>query len=220
MTFSTPRSTSCSASSATAPVSREHVPHPADPAARLAGQPHTHLARSPWPHRSPRPARSPARARRRESPPAPGRLILLRFRLLPLRLSSNPLHTVDKVGRLGASVKETEILTGVLEATMRDPSRSGPGAKLAHGLKSKQTSASAGDPTPFSRLRGVPQRDMEACLKVGFPTAWPTALPGCPDRVGPEIISPVLASSGTVAGLFSLLGAHEVRVWSPRQFPG
>ena len=58
------------------------------------------------------------------------------------------------------------------------------------------------------------------CLKVSFPTAWPTALPGCPDRVGPEIISPVLASSGTVAGLFSLLGAHEVRVWSPRQFPG
>lgn len=43
-------------------------------------------------------------------------------------------------------------------------------------------------------------------LKVSFPTAWPTALPGCPDRVGPEIISPVLASSGTVAGLFSLLG--------------
>jgi hypothetical protein len=53
-----------------------------------------------------------------------------------------------------------------------------------------------------------------------LPYSWPTALPGCPDRVGPEIISPVLASSGTVAGLFSLLGAHEVRVWFPRQFPG
>ena len=59
-----------------------------------------------------------------------------------------------------------------------------------------------------------------AGVLVSFPTAWPTALPGCPDRVGPEIISLVLASSGTVAGLFSLLGAHEVRVWSPRQFPG
>jgi hypothetical protein len=45
-------------------------------------------------------------------------------------------------------------------------------------------------------------------------------LPGCPDWGGPEIISPVLASSGTIAGLFSLLGAHEIRVWPPRQFPG
>jgi hypothetical protein len=30
------------------------------------------------------------------------------------------------------------------------------------------------------------------------------------DWGGPEIISPVLASSGTIPGLFSLLGAHEV----------
>jgi hypothetical protein len=29
-----------------------------------------------------------------------------------------------------------------------------------------------------------------------------------------------IASSGTIARLFSLLGAHEVRVWPPRQFPG
>jgi len=40
---------------------------------------------------------------------------------------SEPIQRVD---RLGASVKGTEILTGVLEATVRDPSRSGPGAKL------------------------------------------------------------------------------------------
>jgi hypothetical protein len=31
---------------------------------------------------------------------------------------------------------------------------------------------------------------------------------------------PCIASSGTIAGSFSLLGAHEVRVWPPRQFPG
>jgi hypothetical protein len=37
-------------------------------------------------------------------------------------------------GSPGASVKGTEILTGVLEATARDPSRSGPGAKLVYGL--------------------------------------------------------------------------------------
>ena len=35
----------------------------------------------------------------------------------------------------------------------------------------------------------------------------------------PEIISPVIASSGTVAGLFSLLGAHEVRVWATLAVP-
>jgi hypothetical protein len=39
------------------------------------------------------------------------------------------------VDRPGASVKETEILTGVLEATVRDPARSGPGAKLRNGLQ-------------------------------------------------------------------------------------
>src|SRR6185312_6412327 len=42
-----------------------------------------------------------------------------------------PFH---RVGRPGASVKGTEILTGVLEATVRDPCRSGPGAKLVCGL--------------------------------------------------------------------------------------
>jgi hypothetical protein len=55
-----------------------------------------------------------------------------------------------------------------------------------------------------------------SCLNVSFPAAWPTALPGCPGRGRPEVISPVLASSATVTGLFSLPGAHEVRrVGSP-----
>ncbi|WP_207573520.1 hypothetical protein, partial [Mycolicibacterium celeriflavum] len=39
--------------------------------------------------------------------------------------------------RPGASVKETEILTGVLKATVRDPARSGPGAKLHNGLQAQ-----------------------------------------------------------------------------------
>src|SRR5262245_34092710 len=39
-----------------------------------------------------------------------------------------------QTGCPGASVEGTEILTGVLEATVRDPSRSSPGAKLMDGL--------------------------------------------------------------------------------------
>ena len=35
---------------------------------------------------------------------------------------------------LGGLGQGTESLTGVLEATVRDPSRSGPGARLIHGL--------------------------------------------------------------------------------------
>ena len=52
------------------------------------------------------------------------------------------------------------------------------------------------------------------------PYCMANGLARLPGLGGPEIISPVLASSGTIAGLFSLLGAHEVRVWPPRQFPG
>src|SRR4051794_7850380 len=37
-------------------------------------------------------------------------------------------------GLAGASVEGTEILTGVLEATVRDPSKSSAGAKLLDGL--------------------------------------------------------------------------------------
>src|SRR6267142_543467 len=48
----------------------------------------------------------------------------------------NEFEPIHRVGRPGASVKGTEILTGVLEATVRDPSRSGPGTKLTNGLHS------------------------------------------------------------------------------------
>ena len=53
-----------------------------------------------------------------------------------------------------------------------------------------------------------------------LPYCMADALARPPGQGRPEIISPVIASSGTVAGLFSLLGAHEVRVWPPWQFPG
>ena len=63
-----------------------------------------------------------------------GNLLRLQTCLLP-HLSCPPnTFTLDRSGRLGASVKGTEILTGVLEATVRDPSRSGPGARLKCGL--------------------------------------------------------------------------------------
>jgi len=51
--------------------------------------------------------------------------ICLRFNLFALQSSRRTLAA----SHLGASVKGTEILTGVLEATVRDPSRSGPGAR-------------------------------------------------------------------------------------------
>jgi hypothetical protein len=49
------------------------------------------------------------------------------FRFNPLAFQSSR-HALA-AGCPGASVKGTEILTGVLEATVRDPSRSGPGAQ-------------------------------------------------------------------------------------------
>jgi hypothetical protein len=53
-------------------------------------------------------------------------------------------------------------LTGVLEATVRDPARSGPGAKLRDAAnKPIVSSASTGDPTPFSRLHGVCKRHIK-----------------------------------------------------------
>ena len=66
----------------------------------------------------------------RTYPPAPTYVSLYD----PLRLPPTESEPIHRVGRLGASVKGTEILTGVLEATVRDPSRSGPGAKLTNGL--------------------------------------------------------------------------------------
>jgi hypothetical protein len=49
-----------------------------------------------------------------------------------------------------------------LEATVRDPSRSGPSAKLTYGLlHTRNHRRRQGDPTPFLRPQGVPRRDME-----------------------------------------------------------
>jgi hypothetical protein len=46
-----------------------------------------------------------------------------------------------------------------------DPSRSGPGARLAHRLEVQgKTPARAGNPHPFSRLHGVPRRDIRTSL--------------------------------------------------------
>ena len=143
---------------------RGHVPHPAKPATRLAGQPHAHLARrlghidrgDPLDHQLVLGVGNLHRPRH--------------HRRFPLVLAScshfacPPIESIHyyRVDRPGASVKGTEILTGVLEATVRDPARSGPGARLTTGSTPKNTSASAGDPTPFSRLRGVRRRAQEA----------------------------------------------------------
>jgi len=74
-------------------------------------------------------------------------------------LPSINIDALNKAGRPGASVQGIEILTGVLEATVRDPSRSGPGTRLINRLtKPKLTSASAGNPTPiFTPARRHPK---------------------------------------------------------------
>jgi len=65
-----------------------------------------------------------------------------------------------------------------------------------------------------------------ALPRAGYTIIRPAALlrglrpsPGDLARRGPEINSTPLASPGTVASLFSLQGAHEIRVRPPRQFP-
>src|ERR1700692_2264387 len=119
-----PSASRCSASSATAPLRAGTSPHLADPPARPAAHPHAHLARvlgdidraHPFQHK----------------------LMLgvgYLFRFL-LQLACPPITSArsNRAGCPGASVQGTEILTGVLEATVRDPSRSGPGARLLYGL--------------------------------------------------------------------------------------
>src|SRR6202171_3443414 len=141
----------------------------------------------PWPHRSRTPARSPTHARRRESLPVP----LYDSVSISIRLSSNHIQTPYRAGRLGASVKGTESLTGVLEATVRDPSRSGPGTRLINRLtKPKLTSASAGDPTPFSRLRGVTRRETggSSQVRVGVVVGGASVTPG--RNAGPRLARP------------------------------
>jgi len=49
-----------------------------------------------------------------------------------------------------------------------------------------------------------------------LPYCMANGLARLPGQVGPEIISSVLAPSGTIAGLLSRLGAMKFRVWSPR----
>ncbi|HXZ73380.1 MAG TPA: hypothetical protein VEH31_21230, partial [Streptosporangiaceae bacterium] len=62
----------------------------------------------------------------------------------------------------------------MLEATVRDPSRSGPGTKLVYGLHTAEIKIGVGgDPTPFSRLRGVHSRDMELTPFVVFLVVHP-----------------------------------------------
>ena len=119
---------SWSASSVIAPVRRRHVPHPAGPSpAASSGAPHTHLARRLGHIDRGDPLDD-------QLVLGVGNLLRLQTCLLP-HLSCPPnTFTLDRSGRLGASVKGTEILTGVLEATVRDPSRSGPGARLKCGL--------------------------------------------------------------------------------------
>ena len=62
-----------------------------------------------------------------------GFCLVLRRAPTSLALQSNPFHSIGWAAR-GPRSRETEILTGVLEATVRDPCRSGPGAKLVCGL--------------------------------------------------------------------------------------
>ena len=60
---------------------------------------------------------------------------------------------------------------------------------------------------------------LRSCLKVCFPTAWPTALPGCPDWAALKSFARArLARYGR--GMVFAAGSHEVRVWPPLQFPG
>src|SRR6478752_6763883 len=67
------------------------------------------------------------------------RLITTSPRLLPDQYPS--------VGGLpGGLGRESESLTGVLEATVRDPAGSGPGARLIHGLQAQEKDGVGGQP--------------------------------------------------------------------------
>ena len=74
-------------------------------------------------------------------------------------------------GRLGASVKETEILIGVLAATVRDPSRSGPGARLTHGLTHPKTHRRRRATQPHFHAYEASQKEKEAWLNLVFNVA-------------------------------------------------
>ena len=124
MTFSIPSASRCSASSATAPV-RAGTSHTllTHLLARLL-HPHAHLAR--------------VLGDIDRTHPLHHKLMLgvgnlLRFLL---QLACPPITSArsNRVVARGPRSRGTEILTGVLEATVRDPSRSGPGTRLKYGL--------------------------------------------------------------------------------------
>ncbi|GII54921.1 hypothetical protein Pth03_33100 [Planotetraspora thailandica] len=52
--------------------------------------------------------------------------------------------------------REPNMLTGVLEATVHDPSRSGPSARLRHGIQVSHVMTGVGEqPAPIFTLCGV-----------------------------------------------------------------
>lgn len=89
----------------------------------------------------------------------------------------SPVTTVSSVtserqeGLPGGLVQGTENLTGVLVATVRDPSKSGPGAKLHNGLTYQGKVGVAGNPPPFHASTGVPPRTSELHRRSDTPSA-------------------------------------------------
>ena len=132
MTFSMPGSDQLLGQLGDRAGDRGHVPHPAEPPPRLAGS-RTHtlppaLAASMAATRSITNSCSASGISTGPDTTAGFCLCLRRARHFACPpIESIPLH---RVGRPGASVKGTEILTGVLEATVGDPARSGPSIKL------------------------------------------------------------------------------------------
>ena len=173
MTFSMPDSISCSASSPMAPVRAGTSHTRLNRRPDLAGQPHAHLARrlghidrgDPLDHQLVLGVGNLHRPRHHR------RLLLVsascsHFACPPIE--SIPLHRVD---RPGASVKGTEILTGVLEATVRDPSRSGPGARLCTGSHGPSELGVGGRPDPIF----TPARRPTRKTKLGSNWCAPSA---------------------------------------------
>ena len=69
----------------------------------------------------------------------------------------------------GGPGQGTENLTGVLDATVHDPARSGPGVRLAHGITRPRENDDVGrQPTPFSRLQGVTGRDKKTSPRWSY----------------------------------------------------
>lgn len=116
-----------------------------------------------------------------------------------------------RAGRIVAAVSEVRFAEPFRPAVTRRP--------LGLILRGAFTFLPYGDPSPRhdTRLAGSASRaagrvplDVRRRRKPRrlLPlAAWSTDVPGNPDGVGPEVISPVLVSSGTVAGLLSTAGS-------------